>query len=874
MNKLTTRHAVLPAWRDTVGRTSERQAALSALRAGRGLLVTGVAGIGKSRFVDALARELTGTGWQVVHVRATASSRQVPLGVFAGMLPDAPAQAQQPVELLHEMLMVLARRADAAQLAVVVDDVHQLDEQSVTLLQHVATSRVGPVVLAFRSGEDLPGGIEALVRDGAVDELVLRPLVVDQASTLVTRMSGAHLSSLAVADICRAAEGVPLFLVTLTRDHLESGGDRPPLPSPGLAAAVVGRLGRLDDEDRRALEAVALTEPLELALAERVADPAVLVRLERRGLLRVDENERRLTVRLGHPLYAEVLLAELPVIRRRALLREVAAHRGDFAPARRRHDLLRSVLWRLDGGEEVDVEALVGAAGVAASLGGAGIAERLARLAWERSPGDETAGLYIAVLLGVGRAADVDAFCARMPLPAGVERRTHLGVTWAIAVYAGLGEADRALSIVDRFRGLVPVPWRHELDAVEVMIRFYTGRITAAAAVVDAMFGAPDLQRRARVWALFPGVLSLAAAGRTAEAMQLGTEAVAEAPAFSSDIALASTQAYCVWGYASMLHGAERAVVLAMEERIPSARARMDPITTDIFSVVLGMALQQQGRLRPAADAYGQLNPAPNMFSVNWLPFSRAWRAECLARLGLPDEATALLIFDPVGGPDAMHRAAAVVAAAEVDVARGEPVVAAVRLDAAVERAESLGQLAVAMPAAFRALSLQPTDARAEVALALARRHDGLRAEGVAEAAAAWLVRDLDGAIAAAAGAEAAGLGLLALDCWELALWLAHGVAAAPADEARVRRHLDGHRERLGVPAPADLGGLMPVTLTDRERAVAERAAAGWADKDIAADLAVSVRTVHAHLRAVYQKLGIGGRRALRGHPLLVGRST
>ena len=502
--------------------------------------------------------------------------------------------------------------------------------------------------------------------------------------------------------------------MTLTRDHLESGGDRPPLPSPGLAAAVVGRLGRLDDDDRRVLEAVALTEPLELALAERVADPAVLVRLERRGLLRVHQNERRLTVRLGHPLYGEVLLADLPVIRRRALLREVTALRSDFAPARRRHDLLRSVLWQLDSGEDVDLEALVGAAGAAASLGGAGIAERLARLAWERSPGDETAGLYIAVLLGVGRAGDVDAFCARLALPASDERRTHLGVTWAIAVYAGLGEADRALAIVDRFRGLVPAPWRHELDSVEVMIRFYTGRITEAAAVVDAMFSAPDLQRRARVWALFPGVLSLAASGRTTEALRLGTEAVADAPAFSSDIALALTQAYCVWGYASMLHGMERDVVLAMDEQIAAARSRMDPITTDIFAVVLGMALQQQGRLRPAADAYGQLDPAPNMFSMNWLPFARAWRAECLARLGLPDEAAALLTPDPVGGPDAMHRAAAVVAAAEVEVARGESVAAAVRLDAAAERAASLGQVAVALPAAFRALSLQPTDTRAD----------------------------------------------------------------------------------------------------------------------------------------------------------------
>jgi DNA-binding CsgD family transcriptional regulator len=37
------------------------------------------------------------------------------------------------------------------------------------------------------------------------------------------------------------------------------------------------------------------------------------------------------------------------------------------------------------------------------------------------------------------------------------------------------------------------------------------------------------------------------------------------------------------------------------------------------------------------------------------------------------------------------------------------------------------------------------------------------------------------------------------------------------------------------------------------------------ADAEIAANLVLSVRTVNAHLRSVYRKLGVGGRRELRG---------
>jgi DNA-binding CsgD family transcriptional regulator len=51
--------------------------------------------------------------------------------------------------------------------------------------------------------------------------------------------------------------------------------------------------------------------------------------------------------------------------------------------------------------------------------------------------------------------------------------------------------------------------------------------------------------------------------------------------------------------------------------------------------------------------------------------------------------------------------------------------------------------------------------------------------------------------------------------------------------------------------------------LTIREREVAALAARGLPDQQIAEQLFVSVRTVHAHLRSAYTKLGIAGRKNL-----------
>jgi DNA-binding NarL/FixJ family response regulator len=54
-----------------------------------------------------------------------------------------------------------------------------------------------------------------------------------------------------------------------------------------------------------------------------------------------------------------------------------------------------------------------------------------------------------------------------------------------------------------------------------------------------------------------------------------------------------------------------------------------------------------------------------------------------------------------------------------------------------------------------------------------------------------------------------------------------------------------------------------PEALTPRERVVAQKAADGRANRAIAAELFVTVKTVEAHLRSVYHKLGISSRREL-----------
>ena len=67
------------------------------------------------------------------------------------------------------------------------------------------------------------------------------------------------------------------------------------------------------------------------------------------------------------------------------------------------------------------------------------------------------------------------------------------------------------------------------------------------------------------------------------------------------------------------------------------------------------------------------------------------------------------------------------------------------------------------------------------------------------------------------------------------------------------------------APAPAAPPSPVPASLTASERRVADLAAAGQTNKQIAQELFVTPKTVEVHLSNAYRKLDISGRRELAG---------
>jgi DNA-binding NarL/FixJ family response regulator len=118
-------------------------------------------------------------------------------------------------------------------------------------------------------------------------------------------------------------------------------------------------------------------------------------------------------------------------------------------------------------------------------------------------------------------------------------------------------------------------------------------------------------------------------------------------------------------------------------------------------------------------------------------------------------------------------------------------------------------------------------------------------------------VYDDDQYVSALVEAGAAGYLLKTVDAEELSKAVSSVFEGESVLSPRVARKVLGRFAGSGGPGDAD-----PATqpLSERERQVLRLAAGGAANKEIAANLQLSIRTVHAHMRHIFEKLGVASR--------------
>ncbi len=323
-----------------VGRQEELTVLLAAIEsaragAGRLVVVTGAAGIGKTRLTEAAAEAAHSAGLRVARGYAVPEAGAPPLwpwqrvlrGRTGNLAPtdDPSARFQQFVALTE----VLRRAAEPAGLLLVLDDLHWADTASVQLLRHAAyelDSMPVALVVTARGEAEAPwrGVLADLVHTGAdiVEVAGLTPAELGE-------WQPALAADPARAEAVHAATGGNPMLVRLIAAELDKPLDTVLAERPDLRRLVAARVLALPAEAREVVEAASV-------LGERIV-ASTLARMTGRTDVRDDlDLARRAGVLRGaafeHALVRDAVYAELSEPRRITLHRAAAEALEASAP--------------------------------------------------------------------------------------------------------------------------------------------------------------------------------------------------------------------------------------------------------------------------------------------------------------------------------------------------------------------------------------------------------------------------------------------------------------------------------------------------------------------------------------------------------------
>jgi DNA-binding CsgD family transcriptional regulator len=412
---------------------------LDAVRAGQGgiVLVTGLAGMGKSALLTEAQAMAADQGIRVFRGAGDATGQIVPLGpllealvstddpaVEPAVLRDLSQSPDQRFWLLREMQESLERAAMRVPLLIVVDDVQWADPATLvalgTLPRHLLPHRI-LWVLAVRSGELDPAARAALTRLEAADavKITLNPL--DQTAIgLVAEDVLGGTPDPALFKVLAGVQGQPFLLTELLRGlqdeklvEIADGIARlSDLQLPRrFYGSVNGQLARLSTAARDALQVAAVLgrrfSADELAALTGM-QPSALLAVLREALTAglITEDGDRLAFR--HDLVREAVDASLPQSVRQSLQRraiDVMLSQG--APPTDVAELVMEVAKPGDGAAIGILRQAASATGRVSST----MASLLSRRALDLTPaGDPGRGPLvaetIAYLVRAGRAAE------------------------------------------------------------------------------------------------------------------------------------------------------------------------------------------------------------------------------------------------------------------------------------------------------------------------------------------------------------------------------------------------------------------------------------------------------------------------------------
>ncbi|MCA1942240.1 MAG: hypothetical protein LDL15_01350, partial [Yonghaparkia sp.] len=364
------------------------------------VVLSGEAGVGKTRLATEAAERLESEGWRINRVMASASLSDVPL---AALIPLMGATRQDITRIGTDTATLMgftrdlaAERGREGPLLVVVDDAPQLDTLSIAVLSQLAAAGAIALLATVRDGEPLPDPLVALWTSDRALRIALQPLSVDDLDALLPAVLGGTVAHQTTVALHGASGGNPLFVRELVANALRTGAlteqhgtwllTGVPGGSRALDELIAARLGELDPAAREVMERLAVCQTIPVAHIVEPALRAALDRLEQAQLVTVRPEVHRYVAAIAHPQYAAAMRQAVPTLRRIDLLLDhVSRAEGSND---READAVRIATWRLDAGAPGDAGLLTDAARLALLADDFDLVARLAEAA-ERSGGTD-----------------------------------------------------------------------------------------------------------------------------------------------------------------------------------------------------------------------------------------------------------------------------------------------------------------------------------------------------------------------------------------------------------------------------------------------------------------------------------------------------
>lgn len=859
-----------------LGRDRDLGALVEAIEELGAVVLAGPAGVGKTRLVRELLAERRAAGWTTDWVAATPASSSIPFGAFATLLPvfrtKRRAPARDSVDVLLLARHAILDRAAGRPYLLAIDDAHLLDEASALLAFQLAAATEGvALVLSVRDKELAPEPVTALWKEGLGERVYLRPLTRAKVTKLLEVVLGGPVDGLLAQQAWEASAGNLLYL----RELIEGSRTRGQLVRAGgvwrtrsllvigdrLLDLIEAHLASVPAKTRRALEVVAVGEPLDIETLDRIADSADIEDGERRGLLTWESEMVPPVIRLAHPLYAEALRNRMPMRRRRSIVHDLADAFSGTA-ANQGEGLLRYVNWRLEIGEEVPADVLLQAARRALEAMDLALAERLSRASADAGGHAQAriflAGVYYRQVRGEEALAVLDDV-----RPRNERQLTEIEALRVFVLLEIAGRTQDAEHVLDSaIRKARDPDCQAWLTAIRARIAYFGGYSAEAVAICAPLVERDDLSPRPLLAALSTLGPGLALSGRGDEALRIAERGIDPDLRAADELGASINWAVATMFLAHLSSGnlSEAEVIGRLQHEMALGFRNLEAYATGAVS--LGWVALFRGTVGTAVRFFRSAEPhlaRADLFGIS--PACLGGLAQALALTG--NRAAAV---------EALRRAETSFRPGVrwlewcVDLGRAwtasvqdRSAGAEVCLKAA-ETAHDRGQLAFAVILYHDAARLgRPKEALSSLQ-ELASCCDGPLPPAALAHTAALVAGDRDGLLAAADSFEALGMPL-------------------PAAEAMIEAELlDSRRKHGRITARAAMlvarceGAVTPTLdgkvkgrpwLTKRELAVARLASEGHSSKAIARQLGVSVRTVDSHLARAYNKLGVGGRQEL-----------